>query len=131
VDGCAALTRIQWKHLPAELGFGRGVPCWRRDRAWQQAGVWERLHHLLIDQLGEQSRLNWSLVVVGTRSVPATRGAFIGLNPKDRRKPGSKQFVAVDRSGIPLAVTLGAASERSTPRKANRCSERSCRLRLP
>src|SRR6266540_5476807 len=36
-------TGISWTHLPAELGFGSGVTCWRRLDEWQQAGVWERL----------------------------------------------------------------------------------------
>src|SRR5437870_3793818 len=39
-------TGIGWEHLPQELGFGCGMTAWRRLRAWQQAGVWERLHLL-------------------------------------------------------------------------------------
>ncbi len=68
-------TGIQWKHLPTELGFGSGVTVWRRVLAWQRAGVWERLHRLLLDELGEAGQLDWSRVVVDTRSVPAKRGA--------------------------------------------------------
>lgn len=37
-------TGIAWRHLPLELGFGGGSTCYRRMVAWQQAGVWERLH---------------------------------------------------------------------------------------
>jgi transposase len=44
-------TGISWTHLPAELGFGSGVTCWRRLDEWQQAGVWERLHELLLARL--------------------------------------------------------------------------------
>ena len=40
-------TGIAWGQLPAELGFGSGVTCWRRLEEWQQAGVWQRLHALL------------------------------------------------------------------------------------
>ncbi len=32
-------TGIGWEHLPQELGFGCGMTCWRRLRAWQEAGV--------------------------------------------------------------------------------------------
>jgi IS5 family transposase len=40
------------------------------------------------------------------------KGGFLtGPNPTDRGKPGSKQHVAVERHGIPLAVTLTAANE--------------------
>lgn len=68
-------TGIQWKHLPTELGFGSGVTVWRRVLAWQRAGVWERLHRLLLDALGEAGQLDWTRVVVDTRSVSAKRGA--------------------------------------------------------
>ena len=37
---------VPWRLLPArELGCGSGVTCWRQLRDWQQAGVWEQLHH--------------------------------------------------------------------------------------
>ena len=41
---------VPWRLLPArELGCGSGVTCWRRLRDWQHAGVWEALHHRLLD----------------------------------------------------------------------------------
>lgn len=47
-----AENSIAWKKLPVELGFGSGITCWRRLRAWQEAGVWEKLHHAVLEQLG-------------------------------------------------------------------------------
>ena len=44
-------TGIGWEHLPQELGFGGGMTAWRRLRTCQQAGVWERLHELLLAEL--------------------------------------------------------------------------------
>ena len=67
-------TGIQWKRLPTDLGFGGGVTVWRRVLAWQRAGVWERLHRLLLDELGEAGQLDWTRVMVDTRSVPANKG---------------------------------------------------------
>ena len=32
-------TGVAWQHLPAELGFGSGVTCWRRLDEWQPRGV--------------------------------------------------------------------------------------------
>ena len=32
-------TRIPWRFLPTELGFGSGMTCWRRLREWHEAGV--------------------------------------------------------------------------------------------
>src|SRR5215210_1501764 len=44
-------TGIAWRHLPPELGFGGGSTCYRRMDEWQRAGVWERLHELLLAEL--------------------------------------------------------------------------------
>ncbi|GIH24570.1 hypothetical protein Aph01nite_28800 [Acrocarpospora phusangensis] len=44
-------TGIAWEHLPQELGYGSGMTCWRRLAEWQAAGVWQRLHELLLDRL--------------------------------------------------------------------------------
>lgn len=49
--------------LPQELGFGSGMTCWRRLRDWQEAGVWERLQHELLNRLHEAFlRLGCSLI---------------------------------------------------------------------
>src|SRR5438094_789945 len=49
-------TGIGWEHLPQELGFGCGMTAWRRLRAWQRAGVWARLHELLLGELHAADR---------------------------------------------------------------------------
>jgi transposase len=52
-------TGIPWRLLPIrELGCRRPVTCWRRLRDWQRAGVWQQLHHQLLDQLFA----HWELV---------------------------------------------------------------------
>ena len=45
-------TGIRWEFLPQELGFGSGMTCWRRLRDWNKAGVWRRLHELLLAGCG-------------------------------------------------------------------------------
>src|SRR5438067_7306301 len=50
-------TGIAWEHLPQELGFGCGMTAWRRLRTWQQAGVWARLHELLLAELHSADQL--------------------------------------------------------------------------
>ncbi len=79
---------IQWELLPQEMGCGSGMTCWRRLRDWQAAGVWDRLHHTLLDRLGEADRLDWSRACLDSASIPAKRGASspvpippIGVNP--------------------------------------------------
>jgi transposase len=29
------------------------VTCWRRLREWQRIGLWDRLHRLVLDRLGQ------------------------------------------------------------------------------
>src|SRR5918912_1140407 len=66
---------IPWELLPREMGCGSGVTCWRRLRDWQQAGVWCRLHRMLLDRLGRADRIDWSRASLDSRLVPAKRGA--------------------------------------------------------
>jgi transposase len=68
-------TGIAWTHLPRELGFGSGVTCWRRLDEWQQAGVWERLHALLLARLRAAGELEWARAVVDSSQVQAKKGA--------------------------------------------------------
>ncbi len=63
------------KLLPHELGFGSGITCWRRLRAWQEAGVWEKLHHAVLEKLGQEGALDWSRACLDSVSVRAKRGA--------------------------------------------------------
>jgi transposase len=44
-------TGIGWEYLPQELGFGCGMTAWRRLRAWQQAGVRDKLHAVFLAEL--------------------------------------------------------------------------------
>src|SRR6187549_1111974 len=102
---------IPWQMLPQELGCGSGMTCWRRVRDWQEVGVWQAFHHLLLDRLGRAGLIDWSRCSLDSASLPAKAGgAATGPNPTDRGKPGSKRHLVVDRQGIPLAVLLTAAN---------------------
>jgi transposase len=68
-------TGIPWEMLPKEMGCGSGSTCWRRLRDWQEAGVWRRLHRVLLDRLGEADEIDWSRVSLDSASVAAKRGA--------------------------------------------------------
>jgi transposase len=64
-----------WRLLPAQqLGCGSRVTCWRRLRAWQAAGVWEQLHHRLLDWLGDNGQIDWSRAAIDSVSVRAKHG---------------------------------------------------------
>jgi transposase len=82
VDDRAALSGIifvlksgiPWEMLPQEMGCGSGVTCWRRLREWQQAGVWERLHQVLLDRLGQADQIEWERACLDSASIAAKRG---------------------------------------------------------
>src|SRR5262244_673476 len=57
-------TGIPWEDLPQEMGCGSGMTCWRRLQAWQHAGVWDRLVELLLAELNQADRLDWSRAAV-------------------------------------------------------------------
>jgi transposase len=65
---------IPWEMLPQEMGCGSGVTCWRRLREWQEAGVWERLHRVLLDRLGEADQIEWERAALDSASIPAKGG---------------------------------------------------------
>lgn len=67
-------TGIQWELLPQELGFGSGMTCWRRLEEWNRAGVWQRLHQLLLAELRQAGKLDWSRAVIDSSHVRAARG---------------------------------------------------------
>jgi transposase len=58
-------TGIRWEWLPHELGYGSGMTCWRRLRDWAEAGVWERLHRLLLSELHGLKAIDWDRHPVG------------------------------------------------------------------
>jgi transposase len=68
-------TGIAWRHLPLELGFGSGATCRRRLDEWQAAGVWDRLHELLLARLQQAGEIEWSRAVVDSSHVQAKKGA--------------------------------------------------------
>ena len=94
-------TGIPWELLPQEMGCGSGSTCWRRLRDWQRAGVWERLHRMLLDRLGQADQLDWSRASLDSRSVPAKRGA---------KRPARIRRIAARRARSTTLWSSGPAS---------------------
>jgi transposase len=102
-------TGCRWEDVPAERGCsGRTAP--RRLRAWEELGVWDRLHADLLRLLRQADKFDPDVVVVDAVLVRAFGGGEqTGPSPVDRRKKGSKHRLMVDRHGVPLAIhTAGA-----------------------
>src|SRR5918992_5072379 len=103
IDDRAALTGIvfvlksgiPWEMLPKEMACGSGMTCWRRLKEWHEAGVWERLHLLLLDRLGEADQIEWERVSLDSASIPAKRGVQKPQRIrqiKERRAPSATLF---------------------------------------
>jgi transposase len=81
IDDRAALTDIvfvlksgiPWEMLPKEMGCGSGMTGWRRLKEWQEAGVWERLHLVLLNRLGESDQIEWERASLDSASIRAKR----------------------------------------------------------
>src|SRR5262245_15733 len=78
-------TGIPWECLPQEMGCGSGMTCWRRLKEWQDAGVWERLHQVLLAKLHEADQIDWSRAAIDSSHVRAVGGA---------KRPGRARLTA-------------------------------------
>ncbi len=74
-------TGIPWEYLPKQFGCS-GMTCWRRLRDWGRAGVWHRLHTVLLERLEVAGKIDWSRASLDSGSVRAKKGA-----PRPARTP--------------------------------------------
>jgi hypothetical protein len=70
-DPGQGLPHAQPRQPLGSWGSGRGLTCWRRLRDWNGAGVWQRLHEVLLAELNAAARLDWSRCVVDSSHVRA------------------------------------------------------------
>src|SRR5512135_2588940 len=104
-------TGIHWEDLPVERGCGSGRTCGRRRRDWAVAGVWAKLHEVLLAELEGAGPSAWSRAIIDSSLVRARGGGgATGPSPVDRRKKGSKHPVISDAHGVPLTATTTAAN---------------------
>jgi len=88
-------TGIPWEDLPQEMGCGCGMTCWRRLRDWQEAGVWQDIHHVLLNRLQAEDQIDWSRAVVDSASV---RAVFGGNRPGQTLRIGGKKARSITSS---------------------------------
>jgi transposase len=83
---------IPWTMLPQELGCGCGMTCWRRLRDWHEAGVWNRLHEVLLTELNAADQIDWSRAIVDSSSIRAVLG---GQKPDPTRRIAAKRGASI------------------------------------
>ena len=102
---------IAWEDLPAELGCGCGKTCREHLKRWHEAGVWTKLHAVLLAELNGAGQIDWRRALIDASFAKAPEGGEdTGPNPTDRGKSGTKHHVLTDARGIPLAATVTAAN---------------------
>ncbi|MEU7247911.1 transposase [Streptomyces sp. NPDC045251] len=90
---------IAWRFLPLGAGVRTRTTCWRRLDRWQQAGVFEELHRLLLPELNAAGDLDWSRACGDGSHIRAKEGAATGPSPVARRKTGSEHHSICDGEG--------------------------------
>lgn len=105
------VTGCRWDDVPKEMGCC-GETARTRLQAWEKAGIWDRLHHLLLTMLNRDKELHLETAIVDTTQVRAFGGGeATGPSPVDRRKKGTKYTLLVDRDGVPLAIRAVPANQ--------------------
>ena len=66
-------TGLPWEDFPQEMGCC-GMTLWNRLNEWRKAGVWPRLHELLLGHLREAELIDFSRVIADSASVRAVHG---------------------------------------------------------
>ncbi len=93
-------TGMAWEDLPQKMGCGCGMTCWRRLRDWEEAGVWDELHWVLLSELNAADEIDWSRAVVDSASV---RAVFGGRKPAQALWIGEKTVRSTTRSRMRTA----------------------------
>jgi len=70
-------TGIAWDDLPAELGCGCGKTCRRYLQLWHEAGVWLKLHALLLAELNAADHIDWRRALIDALSPRRLKEATI------------------------------------------------------
>jgi transposase len=99
-------TAIPWERLPFEVAGCSGMTCWRRLRAWQDAGLWDRIHRHMLDRLNLAGHIDWSRASVDSSSVAAKRGAI---------RPGQTRPTEASRAPSGTSWWIGVACLSPSP----------------
>jgi transposase len=66
-------TGIPWEDFPQEMGCC-GMTLWNRFDEWSRAGVWQKMHEVLLAKLNSAGMLDLNVVAVDSSSVRAVGG---------------------------------------------------------
>jgi len=98
---------IPWQMLPREMGCGCGMTCWNRLCEWQAAGVWAKIHHVLLQRLHGADQIDWSRALVDSGSLRAVGAGEKKRPQSDRPGQGREQ---TSRHHGRAGIALGRSS---------------------
>lgn len=73
---------VGWAQVPRQALGVSGVTCWRRLREWTEAGVWPKLHRILLGELRREGLLNLDDMCVDGSHVRALKGGTRSVHPR-------------------------------------------------
>jgi len=78
-------TGCRWEDVPRE--YGSPSTCWRRLKAWEEDGTWERIWRSLLTLLDDQDKIEWVRAFLDGSFVPAKKGELVSAGPSVARAP--------------------------------------------
>ena len=103
LTGTLYVPRSGWpsNKQPREMGCGSGTRCWRRLVRRHRAGVWKRLHRVLLTELRQRGQLDLARAVVDSASLRALRGGKkLDRTLPIAAKPGRSIMFSLTRTGF-------------------------------
>lgn len=73
----------RWRDLPDH--FPSPATCWRRHRDWTEAGVWQAVWTLVLEELQAQGKLKPKELFLDATFVPAKKGGKKSVKPSAAR----------------------------------------------
>jgi transposase len=68
------VTGARWKDMPRR--FPSYATCWRRFKAWTEAGLWQKAWSRLVRKLDRLGRVDWEQSLADGTFSPAKKGAI-------------------------------------------------------
>ena len=69
-----ASKRDSLADVTERVGLRSGMTCWRRLRDWQEEGILQLIHFVLLDWLARYGQIDWSRAVLDSCSIRAVFG---------------------------------------------------------
>jgi len=99
-------TGIPGECLRQEMGCSCGMTCWRDLRDWQNAGIWDKIHKVLLSKLRKAEQIDFSPCSSGFRLCTSRFWGENRAEPYGSTEIGPKHHIITDTEGVPIATIL-------------------------